>query len=71
MTHPDVTIARSRATEDAIAGRYDNRESSHAAKVAYDTKHASLSRSIEAINEALATDQDVHNAPLNHNGAKQ
>ena len=64
MTHPSVAIARSRAVEDAIAGRYDNRETSYAAKVAYDTKHASLSRSIEAISEALGTDDDVRRADL-------
>jgi len=64
MTHPDVAIARSRAVEDAIAGRYDNRECSQRGRVAYDVKHASLSRSIEAIGEALGTDEDVRRAEL-------
>lgn len=64
MTHPDCTIARSRAVEDAIAGKYDNREQSHAGKVAYDVKHSSLTRSMEAIRECLATDEDVRRAEL-------
>jgi hypothetical protein len=62
MTHPDVTIARSRATTDAMHNRYENRECSKRAKVAYDTKHAELRRAIEALESPICTNEDVRRA---------
>ena len=64
MTRQNVAIARSRAVEDAIAGRYDNREQSQRGRVAYDTKHAQLSRAMESLGPALGTDWEVHKAEL-------
>lgn len=62
MTHPSVAIARSHATDDAIAGRYDNRESSQRGRVAYDVKHAQLVRDMEALGRCIGTNEDVRRA---------
>lgn len=64
MTHPDVTVARSRAISDAIAGRYDNRETSQRGRIAYDTKHAQLLRDIEELGPARGSDEDVRRAEV-------
>lgn len=47
MTHPDRILAKDRARQDAFDNRYDNRETSQGAKVAYDVKFAEVRRNIQ------------------------
>ena len=64
MTHPDAILARSRAVEDAIAGKYDNREATRESRAAYDARHAQLTRSIQELGGCIGTDEDVRRAEV-------